>query len=191
MSDTFGAGLKTVSDFPIKLSEAVSNIGKTFEEVGSKLLQPVTNVLSSVTSIAESVLKTIPAVLETIVQGVSGIVKDIANMPVEIAKGLSSVISGITGVVGDLGKGVFSTVTDTVDGITDGIVKLFSFSDADKQKISDAALRNIQQGLSLTDSINARGKAPELNLGESDNVDFKKARKDQEQFNSALMNFLT
>lgn len=191
LSDTFSVSLKTVSDLPVKLSEAVSNIGKTFEEVGSKLLQPVTNVLSSVTSIAESVLKTIPAVLETIVQGVSGIVKDIANMPVEIAKGLSSVISGITGVVGDLGKGVFSTVTDTVDGITDGIVKLFSFSDADKQKISDAALKNIQQGLSLTDSINARGKAPELNLGESDNVDFKKARKDQEQFNSALMNFLT
>ena len=191
LSDTFGSGLKTVSDFPIKLSEAVSSIGKTFEEVGSKLLQPVTNVLSSVTDIAQSVIKTIPAVLDTIVQGVSGIVNNIANMPVEIAKGLSSVISGITGVVGDLGKGVFSTVTDTVDGITDGIVKLFSFSDTDKQKISDAALKNIQQGLSLTDSINARGKAPELNLGESDNVDFKKARKDQEQFNSALINFLT
>lgn len=191
LSDTFGAGLKAICDLPTTLSDAVSSIGKTFEEVGAKLLQPVTNVLSSVTDIAQSVIKTIPAVLDTIVQGVSGIVNSIANMPVEIAKGLTSVISGITGVVGDLGKGVFNTVTDTVDGITDGIVKLFSFGDDDKQKISDAALKNIQQGINLTDSINARGKAPELNLGESENVDFKKASKEQEQFNSALMNFLT
>lgn len=38
IKNTVGDCFKTISDLPIKLSEAVSIVGKTFEEVGAKLL---------------------------------------------------------------------------------------------------------------------------------------------------------